>query len=418
MVKIKTVSIENYRGIKKDVFEVSDKGIILSGRNGIGKTSRIEAIYWCLTGVLFDNSSKGINDKIKTLKTGKKEPIRVELEITNNDDELFFISKELKEKWNTKKASNEEVYEGDEINYYINGNKYIKRDYDEILHRIFGFDDLINEANQSTKYELLKKIDWFNLSTNPNYLKKLDNKTIRELLIFSVNDYDISNIDMSEELKTLLSSGTFDSVKKTINDEIKDIKKNMEINNVKVSTFQNDINTLLCPKCGISFKDAHGDEVNKLVKKIDVDTKDLLKKQVKKESLIAEIEIVEREYLKRLDEKVRPYYQDFAHIEIIDENLKPTLNILFLDQVGHWVNMENGINTGDGILRLTLFIMAIKLVLNIPQSIIFLDSLETLDEKNTSELLDIKEQLFATQVIRNKKTLIKKQIGDANNVDL
>jgi hypothetical protein len=80
--------------------------------------------------------------------------------------------------------------------------------------------------------------------------------------------------------------------------------------------------------------------------------------------------------------------------------------------------MENGINTGDGILRLTLFIMAIKLVLNIPQSIIFLDSLETLDEKNTSELLDIKEQLFATQVIRNKKTLIKKQIGDANNVDL
>jgi hypothetical protein len=78
--------------------------------------------------------------------------------------------------------------------------------------------------------------------------------------------------------------------------------------------------------------------------------------------------------------------------------------------------MENGINTGDGILRLTLFIMSIKLVLNIPQSIIFLDSLETLDEKNTDELLQINEQLFATQVIRNKKTLIKKQIGEDNNV--
>jgi hypothetical protein len=79
-------------------------------------------------------------------------------------------------------------------------------------------------------------------------------------------------------------------------------------------------------------------------------------------------------------------------------------------------DLENGINTGDGILRLTLFIMSIKLVLNIPQSIIFLDSLETLDEKNTDELLQINEQLFATQVIRNKKTLIKKQIGEDNNV--
>ena len=130
MVKIKTVSIENYRGITKDSFSVSDKGIIFSGRNGIGKTSRIEAIYWCLTGVLFDNSSKGISDKIKTLKSGKKEPIRVELEITNSDGELFFVVKELKEKWNTKKSSNEEVFEGDEINYYINGkwaNEYSSR---------------------------------------------------------------------------------------------------------------------------------------------------------------------------------------------------------------------------------------------------------------------------------------------------
>jgi DNA repair exonuclease SbcCD ATPase subunit len=416
MVQIKKVSIENYRGIKKDEFQVSPKGVIFSGRNGIGKTSRIEAIYWCLTGVLFDNSSKGVNDKIKTIQTGKKKPIRVSLQITDSDGELFFITKEVKEKWNTKKASNEEIYEGDETNYIINGNPYIKKDYDTVVGRIFGFDNLKNEVYNNKKFELLKKIDWFNLVTNPNYIKKLDNKTIRELLIFSVNDFNLEEITMSEQVKDALSNETFDFAKKKLNDDIKDIKKQMEINDVKVSTFQNDINTLLCPKCGISFKDAHGDEVNKLVKKIDVDTKDLLKKQVKKESLLAEIELIEREYLKRLDAKVREYYQSFAHIEIIDENLKPTLNISFLDQVGHWVNMENGINTGDGILRLTLFIMSIKLVLNIPQSIIFLDSLETLDEKNTDELLQINEQLFATQVIRNKKTLIKKQIGEDNNV--
>ena len=188
MVQIKKVSIENYRGIKKDEFQVSPKGVIFSGRNGIGKTSRIEAIYWCLTGVLFDNSSKGVNDKIKTIQTGKKKPIRVSLQITDSDGELFFITKEVKEKWNTKKASNEEIYEGDETNYIINGNPYIKKDYDTVVGRIFGFDNLKNEVYNNKKFELLKKIDWFNLVTNPNYIKKLDNKTIRELLIFSVND--------------------------------------------------------------------------------------------------------------------------------------------------------------------------------------------------------------------------------------
>jgi AAA15 family ATPase/GTPase len=412
MIKIKHVDIQNYRGIEHDGFDVDDGGIVFRGRNAIGKTSRIEAIYWCLTGVLFDNSSKGINDKIKTLKSGKKAPIQVSLKLEDELGQVYYVTKEVKEKWVTKKSSDIEVYDGDEITYTVNGTQYIKRDYDNIVDRIFGLESIKNEAKESKESEQLKKIDWFNLITNPLYFKKLDNKTQRALLIFAVDDYDVNQIEMSETLEHLMQENTFDDIKKQIKTEITSLKKKIETNNVKISTFQNDIDTLVCPKCGVSYKDAHQNVINKKVNGFEKDNKSLLKQQTLQESLLAETELLEKEYLLRLDEKVRDVFQEVAYVSIVDENMNPTLQIEFKDQVGHWVNMENGINTGDGILRLALFVVFLKMIMLIPQSIIFFDSLETLDENNFRELIGMQEQVFGTQVKNKLKTLSKFNIQE------
>lgn len=412
MIKIKHVDIQNYRGIEHDGFDVDDGGIVFRGRNAIGKTSRIEAIYWCLTGVLFDNSSNGINDKIKTIKSGKKPPIKVSLKLEDELGEIYYITKEVKEKWVRKKSSDIEVYDGDEVTYTINGTQYIKKDYENIVDKVFGLYSIKQEAKNSKDYEQLKKIDWFNLVTNPLYFKKLDNKTQRALLIFAIDDYDVNQIEMSEELKNLIQDNTFDGIKKKIKSEIASLKKKIETNNVKISTFQNDVDTLVCPKCGVSYKDAHQDVINKKVNGFEKDNKSLLKQQTLQESLLAETELLEKEYLLRLDEKVHDVFQEVAYVSIVDENMNPTLQIEFKDQVGHWVNMENGINTGDGILRLALFVVFLKMIMLIPQSIIFFDSLETLDENNFRELVDMKEQVFGTQVKNKLKTLSKFNIQE------
>ena len=406
MIRIKKVRIENYRGIKSDEFEPADGGLIFDGQNGIGKTSRIEAIYWCLTGVLFDNSSKGITHKIKTLKTGKRMPLSVELELIDEYGEKFFIQKTLTEKWITKDATDIEMFDGDDTAYFINGQKYIKKDYDAIVDRIFGIAHIKQEALTNPKYEYLKKVDWFNLLTNPSYFKKLDKKTQREILIFTVGDYDVMELEMSDSCRTLLENSTIDAVKKHLKDTIKYLGKNVEINTVKMSTLKNDVLGLVCKHCGepIEIESSVIDNLQK-------QNNNTMNEMVHKETLLAEIETLEIEYLELLNQKVFEAFWEYARVDIIDENMNPTVKILLKDYMGQWVDMDNGINTGDGMLRLAVFMAYMKLMLKVPSSILFFDSLESLDKGNLERLLGIDEQIFGTQVITHQKGLHKRLIG-------
>lgn len=406
MIRIDNIAVENYRGIKKDNFKPAINGLIFCGPNGIGKTSRIESIYWTLSGVLMDNSSKGVNEKVKTFKNGKKEPLTIELEITGEFDEKFFISKTLREKWSTKKSSTDEIYEGDEISYTVNGVKKIKKEYDAIVNRIFGIEHIVKESENNKKYEYLKKIDFLNLIINPLYFKRLDKKSQRELLIFAVDDYDVLRIEMSNSCREMLGRLTIDEAKKEIKNDIKALNRDVETNTVKISTLKNDVFGLVCQHCG---ELVHID--NKIIVDLEHENHDTLKSLMKLESLSVEIETVELEYLRLLDEKVRNTFKDYAHIEIIDDNMNPTVTIMFKDGNNQWSDMENGINTGDGMLRLANFIVYLKHILKIPSSIMFFDSLETLDNKNFGRLTNIDEQIFGTRVDKKLKTLIKELVA-------
>ena len=406
MIRIKKVRIENYRGIKSDEFEPADGGLIFDGQNGIGKTSRIEAIYWCLTGVLFDNSSKGITHKIKTLKTGKRMPLSVELELIDEYGEKFFIQKTLTEKWITKDATDIEMFDGDDTAYFINGQKYIKKDYDAIVDRIFGIAHIKQEALTNPKYEYLKKVDWFNLLTNPSYFKKLDKKTQREILVFTVGDYDVMELEMSDSCRTLLENSTIDAVKKHLKDTIKYLGKNVEINTVKMSTLKNDVLGLVCKHCGEPIEIE-----SSVIDNLQRQNNNTMNEMVHKETLLAEIETLEIEYLELLNQKVFEAFWEYARVDIIDENMNPTVKILLKDYMGQWVDMDNGINTGDGMLRLAVFMAYMKLMLKVPSSILFFDSLESLDKGNLERLLGIDEQIFGTQVITHQKGLHKRLIG-------
>jgi DNA replication and repair protein RecF len=63
MVVIKKISIQNIRSHKKMITELSDKVTVITGQNGSGKTSIIEAIYIALQGSSFKGSD---NDLLRT----------------------------------------------------------------------------------------------------------------------------------------------------------------------------------------------------------------------------------------------------------------------------------------------------------------------------------------------------------------
>jgi hypothetical protein len=226
-------------------------------------------------------------------------------------------------------------------------------------------------------------------------------------LIFTVGDLDLNMFDMSDDVAELIQDKTLDQVKKEIHTTIKEVQKEIEHYDVKLSTLKNDMSNIICPHCGLEFSKGHSD----FIESVEHNRHDAQRLLVKYESLLAEVETIEVEYLTTLDEKVRGAFDEYAHIEIIDDNLNPTVKILLRDNMGQWVDIDNGINTGDGILRLTVFISFMKMLLLIPSSIIFFDSLESLDIGNTQRLLGIDEQFFGTQVIPNQKGLQKKLVA-------
>jgi len=62
-IRFKKLGIEGFRSYKEYIeFDFSDKGLfVLNGHNGSGKTSLIEAPYWCLTG---DNLKGSLQDEL------------------------------------------------------------------------------------------------------------------------------------------------------------------------------------------------------------------------------------------------------------------------------------------------------------------------------------------------------------------
>ena len=81
-IKLKTLALENFKGIRKFTLEPGNTCII-AGANATGKTTLIDAFLW----LLFNKDSQGKADfALKTLKDGQEIPniehsVEMELEI-------------------------------------------------------------------------------------------------------------------------------------------------------------------------------------------------------------------------------------------------------------------------------------------------------------------------------------------------
>ena len=108
---IRRVHMVNFRWFSQKTIDFQDKPVVLlSAANGVGKTTTIDAIEWCLTGRIgrlkasFDTRSTNKEDRqkntagiLKNRNALSKDPVQVELTLFDGEEEIVLCRKQTKD---------------------------------------------------------------------------------------------------------------------------------------------------------------------------------------------------------------------------------------------------------------------------------------------------------------------------------
>ena len=135
-MKILSLTLENFRGIKNLTVNFDGRDADVLGANGTGKTTIANAICW----LLIDRPATEEADF--TPKTegahGLNHKASITVELPNG--QKLTLAKDFYEKWTRKRGSAAEEFTGNVTDYYIDGVKSKKKEYTEVLATACGTD--------------------------------------------------------------------------------------------------------------------------------------------------------------------------------------------------------------------------------------------------------------------------------------
>lgn len=178
---LKKITLQNYRNIDYKVITVGEKGLILQGKNGVGKTNIIEGIYRNLSGKLFNGSSKSDTQAV-TPTSNPKAKTSVKLEFDKDNFSFELISYEEYKK--------DGSYKGTAYDYYVNEALTNKKQALDVLYNYLGIKELTDRWAKDDK----SNIDLIDLLFNVNYVKHVDYKWLRALVVDMVGDVKFTDI--------------------------------------------------------------------------------------------------------------------------------------------------------------------------------------------------------------------------------
>ncbi|NMW85468.1 AAA family ATPase [Peptoniphilus sp. AGMB00490] len=210
-IKIKTLKLENFKGIKDLTIDFKDITNIY-GDNAVGKTTIFDAYSW----LLWDKDSINRKDfAIKPYNKNGEEVHNLESVVEGDftfDDTNLNLKKIYKEVWTKKRGSTQAEFTGHTTDYYINSVPVKKKEYNERIESVLSEDN-------------------FNLLSNPLYFNQFLVKTERREILLSLIE-DVKPEDIIAKNKDLeeldLKNYTVDELKKIAKDSARKINKDIE----------------------------------------------------------------------------------------------------------------------------------------------------------------------------------------------
>lgn len=246
-MKILSLKLNNFRGIKDLEFDFGDKNTIY-GANGTGKTTVANAISYLITGQPI-TGEKDFNPK--TAETHNlHHTVSGSFELDTG--EIINFSKDFHEVWKKKKGSEKETLSGHTVDYFINGVPIKEKDYIKAMEKVCGGDinrakllmmagyfaeTLSMEARRNILFELCDEI------TDTEVIKNNDLEALNEYLrvpgttsVYGIDEYKKIATNRRKELNHKLETipERIDELVRSIPELPNKEEIELELNNAKI----------------------------------------------------------------------------------------------------------------------------------------------------------------------------------------
>ena len=221
-IKLKSLRLKNFKGLKDFSLECKGEDIEIRGDNATGKTTVFDSFLW----LLFDKDSEGKKDfEIKTLDENNNPIHKLEHEVEATleiDGAETTFKKVYKENWVKKRGTKEPELAGHTTDYWIDEVPTKKKDYDKHVN------DLLDEGV-------------FKLLTDIRYFTEKINWKERRSIITDIAAVHMDPVKMPSELEELIGSKSLDDFKKIIAEKKKKLKKELEAVPIRIDELNNSL---------------------------------------------------------------------------------------------------------------------------------------------------------------------------------
>ncbi|MFC6315205.1 MULTISPECIES: AAA family ATPase [Lapidilactobacillus] len=213
VINLQSMTIHHFKGIKDFSFEPKGNDAAVLGQNASGKTTIFDAFTWLLFG---KNSEESKAFHVKPLAAEGTELLGLEPEVTATlkiGAKNTVLKRVLKEVWTKPNGELKKVRKPDKTLLYVDDVPQKVKEYEEFINKIID-------------------VDTFKALTNPAMFTNLkwdQQRAVLMQLISGLTDQDVINKHPElKDLSQLISDSTIEDQNKRINDQRRQIKRDID----------------------------------------------------------------------------------------------------------------------------------------------------------------------------------------------